>query len=189
MTRVILPPASCECPSDKYRKPFIEYQSRLEPRTNKLRPIRFNNDKRNKEENALSKSEAMTAENRLDQMGAAASLACAAHCAAMPLLIGLLPLAGLGFLAEERAEWALAGLSIGVGSLRLIPSYARKHRQWRPLLLFAFGAGLIIAVRLLTEDGSRLEAPAMVIGALLIACAHVVNQRLCRSCAACHPAH
>jgi hypothetical protein len=139
------------------------------------------------EENALNKSEAITAGNRLDRLGAAASLACAAHCAAIPLLIGLLPLVGLGFLAEERTEWALAGLSIGVGSLSLIPSYARKHRQWRPLLLFAFGASMVIAVRLLAKDGSRLEAPAMTLGPLLIAFAHIVNRRLCRSCVACHP--
>jgi hypothetical protein len=130
----------------------------------------------------------MTAGARLDRFGAAASLACAAHCAAMPLLIGLLPLVGLSFLAGNRAEWALAGLSIGVGSLSLIPSYARKHRRRRPLLLFAFGAGLIIAVRLLADDGSLLEAPIQALGALLIACAHMINRRLCRSCAACHPA-
>jgi hypothetical protein len=141
-----------------------------------------------KEDNALIKSEAMTPGNRLDRLGAAASLACAAHCAAMPLLIGLLPLVGLGFLAEQRTEWALAALSIGIGSMSLIPSYARKHRQWRPLLLFAVGASLIIVVRLLAEGGPRLEAPAMALGGLLIACAHMVNHRLCRSCAACHSA-
>jgi hypothetical protein len=126
---------------------------------------------------------------RLDWLGAAASLACAVHCAAMPLLIGLLPLVGLGFLAEEPAELALVGLSIGVGSLSLIPSYARKHRHWRPLLLFAFGASLIIIVRLFAEEGSRLEAPVMALGALLIACAHMINRRLCRKCADCHSAN
>jgi hypothetical protein len=134
----------------------------------------------------LSKSEATAAGTRLDQLGAAASLTCAAHCAAMPLLIGLLPLVGLSFLANEQTEIVLASLSIGVGILNLIPSYARKHRQWRPLLLFISGASLIIAVKFLTE-GSRLETPAMVLGALLIACAHMINRRLCRSCAACHP--
>jgi hypothetical protein len=136
----------------------------------------------------LSKSELISDENRLDRLGAGASLVCAAHCAAMPLLIGLLPLVGLGFLAEERTEWALVGLSIGIGSLSLIPSFARKHRQWRPLLLFACGASLIIFVKMLAEGGSSLEASVMAIGALLIACGHLVNRRLCRSCADCHPA-
>ena len=129
----------------------------------------------------------MTEGNRLDWLGAAASLACAAHCAAMPLLVGFLPFVGLDFLASEQIEWALAGLSLGIGSLSLLPSYARKHRQWQPLLLFAFGAGLIIVVGLSAEEGSRLEAPAMALCALLIACTHLVNRGLCRSCAACHP--
>jgi hypothetical protein len=142
----------------------------------------------NKEENILSRSQTMTEGDRLDRLGAAASLTCAAHCAAMPLLVGLAPLVGMGFLVSEQAEWLLVGLSLGIGSLSLLPSYARKHRQWRPLLLFAFGASLIVVVRLCIEEGSRLEAPAMVIGALLIACAHLVNRRLCRSCAACHQA-
>jgi hypothetical protein len=142
----------------------------------------------NKKENALIGSETIAKGDRLDRFGAAASLACAVHCAAMPLLIGLLPLVGMSFLASEVAEWSLVSLSLGVGSLSLLPSYARKHRQWRPLLIFAFGAGLIIAVRLLADEGSRLEAPVMAIGALLIACGHLVNRRLCRSCADCHPA-
>jgi len=141
----------------------------------------------NTEEDILRRSEMMAERDRLDWLGAAASLACAVHCAAMPLLIGLLPLVGLGFLASDQTEWALAGLSLGVGSLSLIPSYARKHRQWRPLLLFAIGASLIIAMRLLAEDGSSLEAPALTLGALLIAFAHMINRRRCLSCAACHP--
>jgi MerC mercury resistance protein len=135
----------------------------------------------------MSKSETMTAGTRLDRLGTAASLVCAAHCAAMPSLIGMLPLVGLAFLANEQIELMLVGLSLAIGSLSLIPSYARKHRQWRPLLLFVFGASSIIVVKTL-EEGSRLEAPTMIIGALLIAIAHMVNLRLCRSCATCHPA-
>jgi hypothetical protein len=141
-----------------------------------------------KKENALSGSETITEGNRLDRIGAAASLACAVHCAVTPLIVGLLPLVGLSFLASEQAEWSLVGLSLCVGIWSLLPSYARKHRHWRPLLIFASGAGLIIAVRLLAEEGSSLEAPAMVAGALLIACAHLINRRLCRGCADCHPA-
>jgi hypothetical protein len=129
----------------------------------------------------------MTEGDRLDRLGAAASLACALHCAAMPLLVSLLPLVGLSFLAKEQTEWALICLSLGLGSLSLLPSYARKHRRLRPLLLFAFGASLIITAPLSAEEGARLEAPAMTLGALMIACAHMVNRRLCRSCVACHP--
>jgi hypothetical protein len=147
----------------------------------------FEHNNRNEEENVLSRLETMTEGDRLDRLGATTSLTCAAHCATTPLLAGLLPHVGMGFLASEQAEVALIGLSLSIGGLSLLPSYARKHRQWRPLLLFAFGASLILAVRSCMEQGSRLEAPAMAVGALLIACAHLVNRRLCRSCAACHP--
>ena len=51
----------------------------------------------------------------LDKAGATASLACAVHCALMPLVVTLLPLVGLGFLADERTEWALLGLSAPAG--------------------------------------------------------------------------
>jgi hypothetical protein len=131
--------------------------------------------------------EMMTKENRLDRVGVAASLVCAVHCMAMPLLAGLLPLMGLSFLAEDQTEWVLTGMSLGIGSLSLLPSYVRRHKQWRPILFFGCGASLILAVRLSAEEGSRLEALMMVIGAVLIVCAHVVNRQLCRSCASCHP--
>jgi MerC mercury resistance protein len=119
----------------------------------------------------------MTEGDRLDPPGAAASLACAVHCAAMPLLVSLLPLVGLSFLAKEQTEWALVGLSLGLEILSLLPSYTRKHRRRRPLLLFAFGASLIIAVLLSAEEGTRLEAPAMTLGALLIACINSTYKR------------
>jgi hypothetical protein len=135
----------------------------------------------------MRRSETMTEGTCLDRLGAAASLACAAHCAMMPLLAGLLPLVGLGFLSSENTELALVGLSLGLGSLSLLPSYARRHKQWQPLLLFAFGASLIIAVQLSAEEGSHLEAPTMALGALLVTCAHLVNRRLCQRCKACHP--
>jgi MerC mercury resistance protein len=151
-----------------------------------LSSVKFNSTNKNKEGNVLSGSETITEGDCLDRIGAAASLACAIHCAAMPMIVGLLPLVGLSFLASEKAEWSLVGLSLCVGICSLLPSYTRKHRHWRPLLIFALGAGLIIAVRLLVEEGSRLEKPAVVAGALLIACAHLINRARCRSCADCH---
>jgi hypothetical protein len=79
----------------------------------------------------------------------------------MPLLVSLPPLVELSFLAEEQTEWTFIGHSVCVGSLSLLSSYARKHRRWRPLLLFGFGASPIIAVRLSAEEGSPLKAPAI----------------------------
>jgi hypothetical protein len=106
----------------------------------------------------------------------------------MPLLVGLLPLLGLSFLASEGSEWVMISLSLSIGAVSLLPSFARRHRQLRPLLLFAFGASLMLAVRLLMAEDSRWETPVGVAGALLIAVAHWVNLRLCQACAKCSAA-
>lgn len=118
--------------------------------------------------------------NHLDRAGALASLACAAHCAAMPLLTGFMPMLGLGFLPDEKIASILIVLSIGIAITSLLPSYLRKHRQWRPMVLFSFGTGLMLAVQVLALHEAQVEVPAIVIGALMLAGAHVINWRLCR---------
>jgi len=123
--------------------------------------------------------------NKLDRLGAAVSLTCALHCALTPILLGLLPLAGLGFLRDEQTEWAFIIAAIGLGAVSLLPSYVRQHKQARPLLLFAMGAGALLAARLYLEEKPQLELPAVLIGALLIACAHLLNRRFCRVCSIC----
>jgi hypothetical protein len=116
----------------------------------------------------------------LDRAGVAASCACAAHCALTPFFLGLLPLAGVAWLAGEGAEWAFVAATITIGLLSLLPAYARRHGRVRPLLLFSAGAALLLCARLLLEDDVRLEVASAVAGALLIASAHVTNLRLCR---------
>ena len=127
----------------------------------------------------------LTNRDKLDRLGAAVSLTCALHCALTPILVGLLPLAGLGFLRDEQTEWAFIIAAIGLGAVSLLPSYVRQHKQTRPLLLFATGAGALLAARLYLEEKSHLELPTVLIGALLIACAHLVNRRLCKACSIC----
>jgi MerC mercury resistance protein len=123
----------------------------------------------------------------LDRLGLIVSGACAVHCALTPFIISLLPLIGLGLLADEHFEWAVVGISIGVGALSLLPSYIRHHRQTMPLTLFAVGLSLILVGRMLFEGTSGIEMPVVVAGALFIASAHAINHRLCRSCPACLP--
>jgi hypothetical protein len=67
----------------------------------------------------------------LDAAGTAAALACAVHCALMPLALTLLPLAGLGFLADEAVEWALVGLSAVLGVTSLCLGTGRTARAGR----------------------------------------------------------
>ncbi len=122
----------------------------------------------------------------LDRIGVSASLACAIHCALMPLLLSLLPLLGLSFLADERLEWALLGLSalFGIGSLCL---GFREHRSRRALAILGAGVGLAAVGRILeTRHMGPWGVPAVVIGGVIIAGAHLLNLRLCQACRSCH---
>jgi hypothetical protein len=121
----------------------------------------------------------------LDRAGAVASLTCAVHCALMPLVITLLPLMGLSFLADERMEWALLGVSALLGSSSLCLGY-REHRKRQALLILSLGLTALVMGRVLEEH--HLEAAGVVgvvLGGCTVAAAHFVNRRLCQSCRSC----
>ena len=133
----------------------------------------------------MSGNKTLVNEARLDRLGVAASCACAIHCLITPLLIGLLPLLGLSWFADARTEWSFVTLSVLLGLLSLLPSYFRHHQRLRPAIIFTTGICLILIARLLLEEGSRIETPVVVVGALMVATAHIINLKLCRACKEC----
>lgn len=54
--------------------------------------------------------------SRLDRLGAGVSFACAIHCAIMPFVIALMPFIGYTFLADERLENIIVGLSVALAA-------------------------------------------------------------------------
>jgi hypothetical protein len=121
----------------------------------------------------------------LNWLGALASLTCAIHCLAMPLLVGVLPLLGLSLLTSPWLEWSLISLTGVVGPLTLLTGYHQKHRRLQPLALFLLGFGLILAAKLLLDEGSSLEISGMVAGALFVAGDNLSNHRLTHTCSTC----
>ncbi|MDX1933041.1 MAG: MerC domain-containing protein [Capsulimonadales bacterium] len=121
----------------------------------------------------------------LDRVGATASIACAVHCALMPLVVTLLPLIGLSFLADERVEWGLLALSATVGIVSLCLGF-RTHRSRRALTLLSVGIGLASVGRILeSRHIGPWGVPAVVVGGLIVAGAHLFNQYLCLTCRSC----
>ncbi len=120
----------------------------------------------------------------VDNTGACLSFACAIHCIAMPLLITILPLIGLGFLANERAELYLiiGAIGLAIGSLAW---GVRHHRSWRALLILIVALAFIATARTAVEG--TFEVVFYSIGAILIASAHLVNRYLCKTCPVCEP--
>ncbi len=121
----------------------------------------------------------------LDNFGAAAAWACAAHCFALPFLLAVLPVAGLGFLLEETTERAFIAVSVIIAVMSLLPTYLREHRKLRSILLAASGIGLIILTHLYFEDDFYLKAVFLIAGACFLTAAHLLNRRLCRDCSVC----
>lgn len=64
----------------------------------------------------------------LDKLGILASVACAVHCAVLPLVITVLPLIGMEFLANEWVEISMICLAIGIGAWSLVGAYS-SHKK------------------------------------------------------------
>ncbi len=120
----------------------------------------------------------------VDTTGACLSVACAIHCLAMPLLVAVLPLIGLGFFATERAEVVLisGAIALAIGSLAW---GVRHHRSWRALLVLIVALAFIATARTAVEG--TFEVVFYSIGGVLLASAHLVNRHLCKTCPVCEP--
>lgn len=118
----------------------------------------------------------------LDSLGTTVSIACAIQCTFFPLLIGVLPLVGLGFLAGDGVEKVFIVISI----ILAVVSFSWGFRHHKNLYIFLFlvgGLALIFTGRLWVEHS--FEIPFVVSGTLAFAAGHFLNRRLCRLCISC----
>lgn len=113
----------------------------------------------------------------LDQTGITTSLACAIHCAALPLIATFLPLWGMEFLANPFIELTMLTLSLCIGLTSLSIAY-KNHKQKLPISILILGFSTI-AFGHFFED---FEAVLIPIGGFLIALAHLFNIKCIRSC-------
>lgn len=111
-----------------------------------------------------------------DALGIGASLACAIHCALLPLFISSLPLFGINIINNEGFEAGMIALAFGIGSYSLYHGYRKHHHSWRPFLLFSIGFGFLILKQFFIHYMTWLLLPAV----LFIVAAHLTNYRACR---------
>ena len=118
----------------------------------------------------------------VDSLGTTVSIACAIQCSVFPLLIGVLPLFGLGFLLGDGVEKIFVTTSI----LIAVSSFSwgfRYHRRFYVFIFLISALALIAAGRLWVDE--PYEIPIVISGTLLLASGHLLNRRLCRLCADC----
>ena len=119
---------------------------------------------------------------KIDKAAIGLSLLCVAHCLLTPIAILILPALGATFLDDERFHYALLLLvlptsifSLGLG--------CSKHGRREILLFGLFGLFLMSLILILGEDilGELGEKVSTIIGASIIAVAHVRNFRACQN--------
>lgn len=111
-----------------------------------------------------------------DALGIGASLACAIHCALLPLFLSTLPLFGINIIHNIAFELGMIGLALVIGIYSLWHGYRRHHHRLLPLRLFVTGIALLIAKQFLPDIEYWLLVPAVI----LIVTAHFINYRSCR---------
>jgi hypothetical protein len=112
-----------------------------------------------------------------DALGIGASVACAIHCAILPLVLTSLPLFGINILNNYSFEYFMIGLAFVVGSYALWHGYKKHHQSFAPFLLFTVGMLCLLA----KQNWHDYELFILPFAVIFIVSAHVVNFRLCRN--------
>ena len=117
-----------------------------------------------------------------DHIGAAASLLCAVHCAALPFVLALLPALGLGFLANHGFERAFIACASALAVTMAVHGY-RRHRAARVFALLVPGLLMLWIGGFAFDLGHATlwHSLFVVAGGTCVALAHVVNLRLART--------
>lgn len=107
-----------------------------------------------------------------DALGIATSIACAIHCAVLPLVLSSLPLFGINIINNNVFEVGMIILAflIGVFSLR---SGFRHHHRFIPIIMFSVGILLLLLKQYYHTYLLSFLIPAVV----LIVGAHWMNYR------------
>ena len=111
-----------------------------------------------------------------DTIGVAASVACAIHCALLPLFLSSLPLFGINIINNIFFEVGMILLALVIGSYSLYHGYKKHHHSLLPLIIFFAGFIFLVLKQFFIEYENRLLIPAV----LLIVSAHIFNYRYCR---------
>jgi H+/Cl- antiporter ClcA len=112
-----------------------------------------------------------------DAMGIAASVACAIHCAILPLVLASLPILGVNILNNSSFEYFMIAIAFLIGSGSLWHGYRAHHRLLWPWVLFSAGMLLLLA----KQRWHRYEYWILPFAVLFIVASHLINFRACRA--------
>jgi MerC mercury resistance protein len=111
-----------------------------------------------------------------DALGISASLACAIHCAILPMLYSSLPLFGVNIIDNVFFEYFMIALAFAIGAFSLWHGYKKHHHSLLPLAIFSIGMILLLA----KQVWHQYQIPLLVVAVILIVIAHFRNYKMCR---------
>jgi MerC mercury resistance protein len=125
---------------------------------------------------------------RIDLVGTCVSLVCAVHCLTVPLLVTVLPVAGVGVVLGGSLEILFSVASVVLATVSLCWGF-RRHRRWRVFVVLGAALTMLAVGRFLASEPYELIFVFM--GALVLAAGHLLNRYLCLTCIVCEdePAH
>ena len=118
-------------------------------------------------------------------MGIATSVACAIHCALLPVLITTLPVFGINIIHNHFFEWCMIGLAFVVGAYSLFHGFVKHHHNYTPVLIFTMGFIFLV----LKQFFHQFEYAFLALAVALIITAHFYNYRLCHQSKCTSPHH
>ena len=131
----------------------------------------------------------------MKKVGMWASLICAIHCTVLPLLLVLLPTAGVYLFINETFEYVLLGISLIFNITNICFGY-RQHKSNKAIALLAFGIFMFVVGKLLhhhNQNHAKLEFDLfnvfMIFGGLLMAVSSILNEKFCNNCKTCGHNH
>jgi hypothetical protein len=118
----------------------------------------------------------MTKKINWDALGITASVACAIHCAILPVLLTSLPVFGFDIVQNIFFEYSMILLAFAVGIYALSHGFRKHHHRTLPLYIFSIGILFLLAKQVWHTMHLWLLIPAVT----AIISAHYLNYRLCK---------
>ena len=112
-----------------------------------------------------------------DALGITTSVACAIHCALLPLFLSSLPLFGINIIHNLAFEYGMIAIAFIVGVLALSHGYRTCHHRLLPVLVFSIGICFLLAKQIWHQWELYLLPPAVI----AIITSHYINYNLSRS--------
>lgn len=113
-----------------------------------------------------------------DRAGLVASVGCAIHCAAMPLVLAYLPMLGLGWMAGEGFHQWMAVVCFGFAVAAFVPGL-RNHGSYTPALWGLAGVSLLATAAFALEGNC---CPTCYSEATELAAANTCADENCSAC-------